>query len=153
MARKKKLAVLSVIALLSIGGGVAYALWSANGTGQGRARTTTAVDVVVSPVNGAQDLYPGATGGDVYFTLDNDNPYPVTFTAMTAGTVTSSNPTACPAGNISVAGKTGLNLQVAADTTTEPVSITDVVGMATAAPDGCQGVSFDISLTLTGTQS
>jgi hypothetical protein len=40
-----------------------------------------------------------------------------------------------------------------ASSTTAQLSIADVVTMILAAPDGCQGASFDIALTLTGTQS
>ena len=32
-------------------------------------------------------------------------------------------------------------------------SIADVVSMASAAPDGCQGVTYDVSVTLTGSQT
>ncbi len=73
----------------------AAALWSANGSGSGTARSVTAQPITVNAATGAADLYPGFNGGDVHFTLSNPNPYPVTFDAMTPGAITSSNP-ACP---------------------------------------------------------
>jgi hypothetical protein len=109
--------------------------------------------LTVTAATGAADLYPGFTGGDVFFTITNPNPYPVTFTSMTAGTVTSSNPAACPSTNVSVANASGLSLAAAASSTSGTQSIANVVTMAAGAPDGCQGATFTINLTLSGSQS
>jgi hypothetical protein len=108
----------------------------------------------VSPLDGTADLYPGFTGGAAYFTIQNPNPYSITFTSMTPGTATvDAGHASCPASSITVAPATGLNLVAAANTTTGTLSISNVVSMATSAPDACQGASFDIQLTLNGTQS
>lgn len=152
MFRRKSLYVVVAVVVVAIGG-IAMALWSATGTGSGRATATSAQSVTVTASTGPGDLYPGFTAGDVYFTLTNPNPYAVTFTSMTAGTVTSADPTACPSANVTVTGATGLSLTVAANSTSGQLSIADVASMASAAPDGCQGMSFDIALTLTGSQS
>ena len=153
MSRRKKAVVIgTVLAAVSIGG-VAVALWSASGSGSGRARARTAVTLTVAAADGPQDLYPGFTLGDVFFTVTNPNPYPVTLTSMTPGTVTSSDPTNCPASNVTVAAASGLSIVVPAGGTSGTLSIPDVVSMAAAAPDGCQGVSFTIALTLNGTQT
>lgn len=152
MNRKQKTATVVVIAGL-IGGGAAAALWSANGAGSGQARATTAQSVTVTAATATADLYPGFTGGDVSFTLTNPNPYPITFTSMTPGAVVSSNAGACPASNVTVIGATGLSLPVAASSTTGTQSISDVVTMVAGAPDGCQGVTFAINLTLSGAQT
>jgi len=149
----RKIIVSIVAVTVGLGLGVAYALWSANGTGTGSARALTAQTVTVTAATGAADLYPGFADGDVYFTLTNDNPYPVTFTAATAGTITSSNPVGCPASLVAVDAATGLNLRVGASTTSATQSIADVVTLAGSAPDACQGATFTIALTLTGTQS
>lgn len=159
---RKRTVVLGGVALaMLVSAGVVFALWSAQGTGSGRARATTAVSATVTPVNcaatpGCLDLYPGFTDGDVYFTITNPNPYAITFTDMTAGTITvdAGHAAACPATSITVDSPvTGLSLVAAAGSTTGQLSIADVVNMISAAPDGCQGASFDIVLTLTGTQS
>jgi hypothetical protein len=134
-------------------GGMAFALWSASGTGSGRSSALTAQTITVTAATGTADLYPGFTDGDAFFTLTNPNPYGVTFTSMTPGTITSSNAGACPASNITVDAASGLSLSVAGGATSGTLSIADVVSMASAAPDGCQGVSFTIAMTLTGSQS
>jgi hypothetical protein len=150
----KKMVVAAVVTAALIVGGVAYATWTSNGLGTGRAKAVTAVNLTVNASTGAADLYPGATQGKVYFTITNTNPYPVTFTTMTLGSaITNTVPgdaTACPPTNVTATGATGLSLSVAANSTSAMLSISNVVSMALAAPDGCQGKTFEIPLTLTG---
>lgn len=151
--RKRKFATIVVALSVITGGGVVYALWSANGAGPSQAKALTAQSITVTTATATADLYPGFTLGDVFFTLTNPNPYAVTMTSMTPGTVTSSNPGACPASNVTVIGASGLTLVVGASATSPTLSIVDVVSMSAAAPDGCQGVTFTIALTLSGSQS
>jgi hypothetical protein len=153
MSFRKKL--VSVLVTLGIVGaaGTAFALWSANATGSGSAKALTAQTVTVNAATASADLYPGFTGGDLTFTLTNNNPYPVTFTAMTAGTVTSLSPVACPASNLTVNNATGLSLVAPANSTTASLTIADVATLASGALDGCQGVGFTVALTLSGSQN
>jgi hypothetical protein len=154
MTRKWKWIIgVSLVAVLVVAG-VAFAAWTGTGTGSGRARALTVQAATVNPVDGVADLYPGFTGGKVYFTIQNPNPYAITFTAMTPGTVTvDAGHASCPAASITVAPATGLSLVAPANTTTATLSISNAVSMAASAPDACQGASFDIQLTLNGTQS
>ena len=154
MKRRLKIAVTGATIVGVACGGVSWAVWSANGSGSGRASSLTAQSVTVTAATGSADLYPGFTQGDVFFTLTNPNPYPVTFTAMASGAVTSSDIPNCPSSNVTVAATaTGLTLNVAANATSATLSIPNVVTMAAAAPDGCQAKTFNIVLTLTGTQT
>lgn len=149
---KYKLAALIGVSV-PLAGAAAYGLWTSSGTGSSGAKALTAQTITVSASSGAADLYPGFTQGKVFFTSANTNPYPVTFTSMTAGSITSSDPTNCPASNVSVANASGLSIVVPAGATAAPGTIANVVTMVAGAPDGCQGVVFTISLTLTGSQS
>ena len=133
--------------------GVAFATWTANGTGSANARARTAQTVTVNATTGTADLYPGFTQGDLHFTLTNTNPYAVQFTSMTPGAITSSAPVACPASNLTVASASGLALDVAAGATSGALSVPDVVTLANAAPDGCQGVTFTVAVTMVGSQN
>jgi hypothetical protein len=151
ISRAKKIGAIGAFTALVAGGGAAWALWSANGTGSGRATALTAQSITVTAAAGPASLYPGATDGDITFTLTNPNPYPVQFTSMTAGAITTSNP-ACATSNISVAPATGLTINVAANATSALQTISNVVSMVPGAPDACQGVDFTIALTLTGAQ-
>jgi hypothetical protein len=151
---KMKVAAVGITAVAVIGGSMAYALWSASGSGSGSAKALTAQTVTVSASTATADLYPGFTQGDLFFTLTNNNPYGITFSSMTAGTVTSGDPTNCPASNVTVANvASGLGLSVAANASNAANSIPNVVTMVSGAPDGCQGVTFSIALTLSGSQT
>lgn len=152
MTRKRKVGVAGIVAALLLGGGVAAALWSATGVGTGSAKATSAQSLTVNAATGTADLYPGFTGGDVFFTVTNPNPYPVTFTAMTPGTVTSSA-VGCSASLVTVASATGLSISVPANSTSSAQSIADVVTLDSSAPDACQGATFSLALTLSGAQS
>jgi hypothetical protein len=153
MGARRKIGLIGVIVGSLLAGKVVMALWSSTGTGGGQARALSAQGVTVNAATGAADLYPGFTGGNVFFTLTNPNPYPVTFTSMTPGAIVSSDPTGCPASNVTVVGATGLTLTAAAGATSASRSIAGVVSMASSAPDGCQGVTFTITLDLTGSQA
>jgi hypothetical protein len=154
MSFKKTAAAVLLAGGIATAGGMAWAAWSAGGSGSGRSASLTAQTITVTAVTGTADLYPGFQNGDVYFTLTNPNPYPVRFTDMVSGTVTSSDTTNCPSSNVTVdASASGLALDVGANATSATLSIADVVNMASNAPDGCQGKTFNIVLTLTGTQN
>jgi hypothetical protein len=149
----RKIVISAIAVFVGLGIGMAAALWSSTGTGAGRAEARTAETVTVAAATGTADLYPGFADGDLYFTLANTNPYPITFTAADAGTVTSSNPTGCPASLVTVDDATGLSLDVDAADTSSTESIADVVSLSSTAPDACQGATFSIALTLTGSQA
>lgn len=136
----------------ALGVGVAVAAWTANGTGDTQARSLSAQELTVSARSGTADLYPGFVNGDVFFSVNNTNPYPVTFTSASFGTVTSSDLVNCPSSNVTVdATASGLSLSVPANGSAD-LSIADVVTMIAAAPDGCQNKSFLIAATLSGAQ-
>lgn len=152
MNRKQRiLAVITAVAIV-VGGGVAYATWTATGSGSGAAKATTSAALTVSAGTTTADLYPGFTQGDVFMTVSNPNPYPVNITSLTPGAITTSAP-GCVASNITVATPTGLSIPVAANATNVAVTVPNIVTMILAAPDACQGVTFTIAVTLTGTQA
>ena len=98
VTRRIATVVALLVALVTVG--VATAAWLQTGTGSGSAQATTAVASTIVASTPVADLYPGKTGGSVFFTVSNPNPYPVTFTSLAAGTVTSGDPTNCPASNV-----------------------------------------------------
>ena len=145
----------AIVALLlaMLGVGVAVAAWTQTGTGSGSAKAQTAQASTVVAGTAVADLYPGKTGGAVKFTVNNPNAYPVTFTSLAAGTVTSGDPTNCPASNVTVTTPVTVNIAVAAGATSAAQTASGVTNMLSSAPDGCQGVDFTVALTLTGASS
>lgn len=149
---------LAALILAFTGVGIGWAAWTTQGTGSGSARAITPVTVTVTTDTGqTADLYPGAPAGALHFRVDNANPYPVTFTSMTPGTVTvDSAHSGCAAGNVTVAARTGLSISVPANTPPASAiarSVASAVTMSPSAPDACQGAVFTIVVTLNGTSA
>ena len=148
-----KAALGTAVITASGGVGLAFALWSATGSGEAQSKALTASALTASAATATADLYPGFTGGDVYFTVANPNPYAVTISGVSFGAITSSDGANCAASNVSATNKTGLTISVPANATAEAVTVQDAITMASTAGDGCQGVSFTAAVTISGTQS
>ena len=141
---------------LLLAAGVAYAAWTASGSGLGYAKAgsaqdLTTVDASASVVN---TLVPGGTG-DFAITVSNPNAYPVSVSAVTLnGSVTGT-------GGTGTCTTTGVTISQSAIDATVPFTVpaggtyTDVVAngasMTNASDDGCQGATFQVPVTLTGT--
>lgn len=142
----------------SISAGVAFALWSAGGSGSGTALAVVAQPVTVNAValsSSAASLFPGGPAGNVYFSVTNPNPYPIKITSITWGTPTSANPTACSNAMISVdsgAPTSGFNLTIGANGTSTVSQINSVLDLSANAPDGCEGNEFLVPITVSGQQ-
>ena len=137
-----------------LGGGAAYAYFAAKGSGTGHATTGSPITVTVSATSGAADLLPGRTGA-AYFTLHNTNHFAATFNVVSTGaTVVSNNTGLCATRNVSIAPALPYALSpaltVGAGATSGTESIPGLVKLAANAPSSCQGVTFKVTLTLTG---
>ena len=95
----------------------------------------------------AADLYPGFTGGDLRVTIVNDSDEPRSFTELVSAAVVPSDPTNCPPENVVVDLGRRVDVVAPAYSSTD-VRLDDVVTMVRAAPDGCQGVSFTVEVSL-----
>lgn len=152
MRKSKKLTIGVLFAGAMLAGSVAFAAWTATGSGSGYAKATTAqalttVDVSAST---AATLYPGATG-DVLIRIDNPNPYPVTVTDVAgAGAIDSDAGAACDAATgVTFTDQTGLSLNVAAGGAAT-FTLTGSVEMDNSSHNSCQGAIFTIPVTLSG---
>lgn len=135
---------------LALGGGVALAQWSAVGVGGGGVVAGSPVDVTVVGGSATADLHPGSSG-DLAVELDNPNDYAVRFTSVAGGSVSPSVPS-CPSGAVALmAGPVDVVVPAGADD--HPAVLDDVVRMDRSAPDGCQGATFSIEVSLTGEQA
>ena len=157
--RFKKLFIGITVATAAVGAGtgIAFAVWSASGSGSGAGAATVAQSLTVTPVtpSGAgASIYPGGPAGPIFVTITNPNPYAVTVTGLSWGTPTSTDVTTCPSANISLdaGAPTTANIAVPADSSATDVQINGVLDLAHSAPNGCQGVAFDVPLTVSGAQ-
>ncbi|HEV8065131.1 MAG TPA: hypothetical protein VGP46_09875 [Acidimicrobiales bacterium] len=157
--RHKKLLIgmAATVAAVGLGGGAAFAAWSVSGTGSGAGAATVAQSLVVTPVTPAgagATLYPGGPAGPVFFNIQNPNPYAVTITGLAWGTPTSTNTSSCASTNISLdaGAPTTVSISVPAASTASDVQVNSVLDLSHSAGNGCQGVAFDIPVTVTGAQ-
>jgi len=134
---------------------VAFAAWTATGSGSGYAKATTAQalsTVDVSATTGAT-LYPGATG-NVKLSISNPNPYAVTVSSVAGnGAITSDKGASCNASTgVTYTDQTGLSIGVPAGGSTT-VTLTNAVSMSNASDNSCQGAVFTIPVSLSGASS
>lgn len=152
--------IIGALVMLLAGAAVVYAAFSATGSGSGRATAVSAQSITITPTTCASaDMYPGGPAGAICFTLSNPNPYTVHFTSVTylPGTppaAITANNASCPATNVAISSTapTAVNYTVGPGVTTGTQSIGGVLQMASTAPDGCQGASFNVPIALNGTQ-
>jgi hypothetical protein len=135
--------------------GVAFAAWTATGSGGGYAKATTAQALTTVDVSASTPatLYPGATG-NVKLSISNPNPYPVTVSSVSGSSaITSDKGAACNAATgVTYSNQTGLSLVVpAAGSAT--FTLTNAVSMSNASDDSCQGAVFMIPVSLSGASS
>ena len=146
------------VAAVGIGGGVALAVWTVGGSGSGSAAATVANNLTVTaltPSGAAASLYPGGPAASVYFQVANPNPFAVTITGLTWGTPTSNNTASCPSSTVSIDANapTTASISIPANATAGVAyQIPGVLDMAHTAPDGCEGVSFNVPVTISATQ-
>ena len=165
--RRRAVVVAGVFVLL-FGGGVAVASWTATGTGTGSAQAASVSGLLVSAGTPLGALYPlpadstPATGygsgtvGSVATTVANPNPFPVTITTATVGSVTTSPLTGrtCAAGSVlpTTGAPIPLNPPVTLAAASGPTAVTvpGALYMVSTAENGCQGASFSVPVTVTG---
>ncbi len=169
MARSWKgapLVIGAVAALvIGLGTGTAYAYFTSHTSGTGALTTGSAQGITVTAVAspGADaNLYPGGPSVAVNFTVNNPNPYAVSFTGWSGAvlsTVTPVGSNTCTTGDFQIAaasGSFGSALSIPANTPSSPgVSGTasGVVQLTGTAQNGCQGATVTVTLTLTGGES
>jgi hypothetical protein len=140
--------------MLGVSGGGAWAYFTATGSGTGHGTTGAPVTVSVNAAIGAADLLPGGKGA-VYFTLHNTNPIGASFTQVASVSSIVSNDIAhCPSADAAV-GQTlpytfSPAVTVGANTTSGTESVANLVQLVNNAPSTCQGVTFTVTLTLSG---
>ena len=96
---------------------------------------------------GGSDLYPGFAEGDLHFTIVNSSDEAITFDNVTTSSIVSTDGVNCSPDNVAVLSRADVDIVAPAHSSTD-VRLSDVVTMLRSAPDGCQGVSFTIGMSL-----
>jgi len=135
--------------------GLVYAAWTTNGSGEGYAKAGTAQALTTVDVSATTtaSLYPGVSG-NVLIKINNPNPFGVRVTAVTGnGTITpDSGHSGCTTTGVTFTDQTGLTLDVAASTATQ-FTLNGAASMSNASLNACQGATFTIPVSLTGTSN
>src|SRR5207237_174172 len=143
------------------GASMVFAAWTTGGGGSayGKATTSQALTTVDVSASTTATLYPGATG-DALIKISNPNPFPVTVTAVAPnGTSASIAPDGGHGSRtttgLSFNNQTGLTINVPAQNAgvdgTVQKTLNGAVAMDNTSSNGCQGATFTIPVTLTGT--
>lgn len=149
---------IAAVAAILVTAGAAWAVWSISGSGSASGGATVAQSLTVTavtPTGAAATLYPGGPAGPVFLTIANPNPFAVTVTGLSWGTPVSTSTSACASSNISLDANapTTVSISIPANAPAGTAyQINGVLDLAKSAPNGCQGVVFDISVTVTATQ-
>jgi hypothetical protein len=153
MRHGTRLAVLTAGTITAATAGVAFALWSADGSGQGSATTATAQSLTVTAASTGAGIYPGGPAGAIGFEVTNPNPYDVRLTSVSYGALGTGGST-CAADHVTLSGSapTTVDLLVPAGESVA-AEIPGVLSLATAAGDACQGVPLTVGLSFTGSQA
>jgi hypothetical protein len=161
-ARTAFVAVASAGAVV-MAGGVAYAFWSANGTGSAAAKATTVTGVsgavaTVSTQSASQLLYPGAPAVTAVVNVHNTNAsVPVKVTAISVSAAAAPTSVVGGTNNAACAASPGVSLAAGSLS-----SLTTVIAgggdatfnlgqvtMSSSSADGCQGATFIFDATVT----
>ncbi|MDV8146965.1 hypothetical protein [Arthrobacter sp. B10-11] len=148
VAGRKKRIIITTAALVAIGGGAAFAYWSATGTGTGEASTgeTVAFTVLSTPATG-DALSPGGPVQTAAFTVTNGNTGTQNLASVTAE-VANADGTEWTAGNCSAAdflvGSPAITTGQLAAGAVANGTVTIQMVNRNANQDDCQGVTVPL---------
>jgi hypothetical protein len=154
----KRAIITSLFLGILLAGSVAFAWWTAGGSGTGYAKAATAspLTTVDASASTVADLYPGGTG-TLKVQIHNPNTYAVTVTDISATGSATSNDVNCDAANsvTLVTPLTGLSISVPAGGNSTVQTFANAVQMTrgTTADNSCQGKTFELPVSLTGVNS
>jgi len=160
----KRATILSLFLGILLASSVAFAWWTASGTGNGSAVALTPTAIAVTATLPAAELYPGKTQAALYVSFRNPNAYPVSLTTITGNSVTvdAAHATAgCPSTAVSLDGAyPDLPISLAANDAA-PGGPDEFAGPLASAvtmdgpgtPNSCQGATFTINLTVSGSSA
>jgi hypothetical protein len=153
MSRRKKhlTFVLVAVSMLS-GAGVAFAYWTAGGTGDGQAETGTSVDFTIAASPAVGTISPGSAGQTVDFTVTNPGPGTLQLSDVTVIMADATGVPWVPSGDCDIADYTA---SVTTQPANEEIQAGDSVdGQATVTlantavnQDACQGQAVPLYFT------
>jgi hypothetical protein len=156
MRISKKIAVSTSLVGASLVSGIAFAAWTADGSGSGyaKAETAQAVSTVTAAADTVAQLFPTGSG-DLKVRVVNPNHYAVTVTAITLGTgsIVSGDATCDASNGVSFDGASGLSAVVPAGSAGTLISLPGSVHMSNASVTACSGKTFTVPVNVAAASS
>jgi hypothetical protein len=140
-----------------------FAAWTSNGTGSAttKAGSSQELSTVDASASTSATLYPGVNG-DVKLTISNPNAFAVRVTNVALnGTNADITPdgghASCDPTGVSFTNQTGLTIDVPGKSGgtngSATATLAGAASMSNASADGCQGATFTIPVSLTGSST
>jgi hypothetical protein len=155
---KRNIILGSMTLIVMVSVGFVYAAWTTNGSGSGYAKAGTASALTTVDVSAttSASLYPG-TNGNVTLKINNTNPFAVRVTAVSlngqqSDIAADGSHSGCTTTGVTFANQSGLTLDVAASTQTE-FTLNGAAAMSSSSLNACQGATFTVPVSLTGTSN
>ena len=154
---KRPVVIATLTLLLVVGGGIAYAYWTNNGTGTGSAETGTNAALTVNQTTTVSAMAPGVAPQALSGNFDNPNVGPV-FVKTVVATVTSTNATGCSAADYTITGVSiiggsapgvGGNVPAGGANVGSWSGLTIAFNNTTSNQDACKGAVLTIGYTTT----
>lgn len=163
LSRRWKLIVAAGSLAAMVATALVFAAWTTNGSGQGYAKagSSSSLSTVDVSASAAATLYPG-TSGDVLIKISNPNPYPVRVTEVSlnganSDIVADASHSGCTTTGVSFSNQTELSIDVPAKSGgtngTAQVTLTNAAAMSNASLDACQGATFTIPVSISGSSN
>jgi hypothetical protein len=144
---RKSLAAIGIVTGATLASTLAFAAWTADGTGTGSAEAITAQAVTATGADASAQLYPGGNG-ELQVKISNPNQYPVLVTAINNGSsAISADKVGCNAAQSVTFTNSSGEWSVAANSDTTVV-LAGKVHMSNAANDACQGATFTVPVSV-----
>lgn len=160
----RRTTALGLVILGTLGGGIAYASWSANGTGTGSAKAGTSLGVTgsVATTSTSGLLYPGGSA-PVVVNIHNPNSFSVKVTAVNLGADAAPDSVAGGGGGCTTttalvsltatSTSIGLPVTIAGNSDGIVTMSGTPVSMNIASDNGCQGATFNFTTGVSVTAS
>lgn len=158
LIKRRKLITSCVALALVVGASLAFAAWTTSGSGQGYAKagSAEALSTLNAAASTTASLYPGSDG-DVKLEISNPNSFPVRVTSVSlngtnADISADAGHSGCTTTGVSFTNRSGLTIDVPAGGT-QTATLTGAASMSNASLNACQGATFTIPVTLSGSSN
>lgn len=142
---------------------IVFAAWLAPGSGSAtsKAGSSQALSTLDASASTSATLYPGVNG-DVTVKISNPNPFPVRVTSVALDGANSDiapdgGHASCSPTGVSFTDQTGLSIDVPAKSGgtngSVTATLTGAASMSNASANGCQGATFTIPVTMSGSSN